>query len=242
MPNARVGDAADSVAAHPAPLHLLVIEDDRQISAQIDDYLTEAGMIVTLADNGEAGLRRALEDPFDAVILDRMLPGLDGMEVLHRLRARDAATPVLMLTARAGVPDRVEGLEAGASDYLTKPFALAELLARVRALVRSRSHAVPDTVLRAGPLMIDVARHSVRRDGVTVTLQPREFRCLLELAREPGTVVSRALLLERVWEYRFDPHTKILETHMSRLRAKLNAGGKPDLIETVRSAGYRLAV
>ena len=240
MPEPVTYGADDTIEGARAPVRVLLIEDDGPVSCEVALYLCDGGFEVVVADNGTDGLARALRGDVAAILLDGMLPGMDGMDLLRRLRARDTSTPVMMLTARDSVGERVDGLDAGANDYLVKPFALAELLARVRALIRGAAHRPSGPVLRVGSIEIDTTRHIVRRHGTTVTLQPREFRFLLELAQQPGIAVPRAVLLERVWDYHFDPKTKILETHVSRLRAKLNAGGGSDVIETVRNIGYRL--
>ncbi|KQT35216.1 hypothetical protein ASG29_03650 [Sphingomonas sp. Leaf412] len=240
MPEPVTCGADATIDGAPAPVRVLLIEDDAAVSGEVAPYLRDGGFEVVVADNGVDGLARALRGDVAAILLDGMLPGMDGMDLLRRLRAHDTSTPVMMLTARDSVGERVDGLDAGANDYLVKPFALAELLARVRALVRGAAYRSPGPILRVGSIDIDTARHVVRRHGTTVTLQPREFRFLLELAQQPGIAVPRAVLLERVWDYRFDPKTKILETHVSRLRAKLNACGGGDVIETARNIGYRL--
>ena len=181
-------------------------------------------------------------EQFDIAVLDRMLPGLDGLSVVRRVRAADIEMPVLMLTALGRIEDRVSGLEAGADDYLVKPFAFSELAARINALCRRRPlQPVAPTLEHRGTVRMDLLSAQVRRDGEAVQLQPREFRLLEELLRNGGRVVTRTMLLERVWNYHFDPQTNIVETHISRLRAKLNEGGKADVIETVRGVGYRMA-
>jgi two-component system OmpR family response regulator len=169
-----------------------------------------------------------------------MMPGLDGLAVLKRLRAADVTTPALMLTALGRIEDRVSGLEAGADDYLVKPFAFSELAARVHALGRRRAPQTVTTRLSVGPVEMDLLAREVRRDGDAIALQPKEFRLLEELMRHADEFVTRTMLLERVWDFHFDPQTKIVETHISRLRSKLNEGGRPDLIETERGVGYRI--
>jgi two-component system OmpR family response regulator len=194
-----------------------------------------------LASNGADALHLLLVDQFDIAIVDRMLPRLDGLTALQRVRAGKVKTPVLLLTALGRIQDRVDGLEAGADDYLVKPFAFSELAARVNALARRKPLQPQPTSLEHGGIVLDLLRRQVSRDSKPVILQPREFRILEELMREAGKVVTRTMLLERVWNYHFDPQTNIVDTHISRLRAKLNEGGKADAIETVRGAGYRMA-
>ncbi len=174
-------------------------------------------------------------------VVDRMLPGLDGVALVKRIRAAAIETPVLMLTALGRIEDRVSGLEAGADDYVVKPFAFSELAARVNALARRKAPDSQLTRLESGGITLDLLARKVTRDGEPIALQPREFRLLEELMREDGKVVTRTMLLERVWNYHFDPQTNIVETHISRLRSKLNEGAKPDAIETVRGVGYRMA-
>jgi two-component system OmpR family response regulator len=170
-----------------------------------------------------------------------MLPRLDGLSVLRRIRAAGIELPVLLLTALGRIEDRVAGLEAGADDYLVKPFAFSELAARLNALARrQRSSASQPSELRSGPLTMDLFKREVRREGTVIPLQPREFRLLEELVRGEGRIITRTMLLERVWDYHFDPRTNIVETHISRLRGKLNEGDRGDLIETVRGSGYRM--
>ena len=222
---------------------ILIIEDDAGIAPVIAARLANAGYAtVVVNDGGEALATACGPERFDAIVLDRLLPTLDGMLLLDELRRRDNHTPVLMLTALDRVEDRVAGLERGADDYLVKPFAFEELLARVGALVRRRRRDQAAIELVVGELRLDLLHRQAWRAGEPIALQPREFRLLELLVRNAGAVVSRMMLLEQVWNYRFDPQTKVLQTHLSRLRAKLNARGRPDLIETVRSVGYRIRV
>lgn len=221
-------------------LCILVAEDDPETRSFVARGLGELGHTVTVAGNGTDALHLALTGAFDVVVLDRMLPELDGLSVLRRARAGGIEVPVLMLTALARIEERVGGLEAGADDYLVKPFAFSELAARVQALGRRRAPAEVTTRLQAGGIEMDLLRREVRRDDRAIVLQPREFRLLEELLRHAGEFVTRTMLLERVWDFHFDPQTKIVETHMSRLRAKLNEGFDEDAIETVRGVGYRV--
>ncbi|MEO7635628.1 MAG: response regulator transcription factor [Sphingomicrobium sp.] len=222
-------------------MRILIAEDDRDTAGFIQQGLGELGHNVVVAGNGIDALHLLLVEEFDIAILDRMLPGLDGVSALQRLRAGGVETPVLMLTALGRIQDRVGGLEAGADDYLVKPFAFSELAARVNALARRKPLHTAPTRLEHRGIVVDLMKRNVVRDGVAVALQPREFRILEELMREGGKVVTRTMLLERVWSYHFDPQTNIVDTHISRLRSKLNDGGKANAIETVRGAGYRMA-
>jgi len=219
-------------------MRILIIEDDSETSAFIVRGLSELGHQVVAATDGRDGLFHATEDGFDAMVIDRMLPGLDGLSLVRALRAAGNTTPVLLLTAIGGIADRVEGLESGADDYLVKPFAFTELAARVQVLGRRQIAAVEPGSIVAGDIVIDLSRRLVSRAGRRVTLQPREFSLLAELVRNAGRVMTRTMLLERVWDFDFDPQTNIVETHISRLRSKLNAGFARDAIETVRGAGY----
>lgn len=219
-------------------MRILIIEDDSETSAFIVRGLSELGHQVVAATDGRDGLFHATEDGFDAMVIDRMLPGLDGLSLVRALRAAGNTTPVLLLTAIGGIADRVEGLESGADDYLVKPFAFTELAARVQVLGRRQIAAVEPGSIVAGDIVIDLSRRLVSRAGRRVTLQPREFALLAELVRNAGRVMTRTMLLERVWDFDFDPQTNIVETHISRLRSKLNAGFARDAIETVRGAGY----
>lgn len=219
-------------------MNILVAEDDAETLAYIKRGLGELGHEVSALANGRDALLIATTRPFDAIILDRMLPDVDGMTILRALRAAAIAIPVLMLTALARVEDRVAGLEAGADDYLVKPFAFSELSARLHALARRPASIATETALRAGDISLDLLRREVKRNGRRIDLQPREFALLAELMRHAGHVVTRTMLLERVWGFHFDPRTNIVETHVSRLRAKLNVGFAGNAIHTVRGAGY----
>jgi two-component system, OmpR family, response regulator len=222
-------------------VRILVAEDDAQTAEFIKRGLDELGHNVVEVCNGADALHLLLIEQFDVAVLDRMLPVTDGLSVVRRIRAADIDVPTLLLTALGRIEDRVDGLEAGADDYLVKPFAFSELAARVNALARRKPLQFEVTRLEHGGITMDLLRRQVSRDGEVVPLQPREYRILEELLREGGKVVTRTMLLERVWNYHFDPQTNIVETHISRLRSKLNEGGKPDLIETVRGVGYRMA-
>lgn len=221
-------------------MRILIAEDDAETAGFVEHGLSELGHSVLVASTGVDALHFGLTEQLDLLVLDRMLPGLDGLAVLRRLRAAEITVPALMLTALGRIEDRVEGLEAGADDYLVKPFAFSELAARVNALARRASPASAMTQLSAAGIEMDLLRREVRRDGRPIYLQPREFRLLEELMRHPGEYVTRTMLLERVWDFHFDPQTKIVETHISRLRSKLNEGGLPDPIETERGVGYRI--
>jgi two-component system OmpR family response regulator len=221
-------------------MKLLVVEDDRETGAYLKRGLSEAGHTVDLAESGREGLFLAAGEAYDVVVLDRMLPQTDGITVLRTLRATGVRTPVLLLTALGGIDDRVEGLEAGADDYLVKPFAMAELLARLNALARRPPTQDIPAILQVADLRLDRLTRSVSRGGMRVDLQPREFQLLEYLMRNAGRVVTRTMLLESVWDFHFDPRTNIVETHMSRLRAKIDRGRANELIHTVRGAGYCL--
>jgi two-component system OmpR family response regulator len=223
-------------------VNILVAEDDDDTAQFIRRGLGELGHEVVIARSGPDAMQRLSQGQHELAIIDRMLPGLDGLSVIRRTRAAGIGIPILVLTALGRIDDRVSGLEAGADDYLIKPFAFSELVARVNAL--SRRKATPQqqqTALEHRGIVVDLLRREVARDGVAVQVQPREFRLLEELMRGEGKVVTRTMLLERVWNYHFDPQTNIVDTHISRLRSKLNEGGKPDLIETVRGVGYRMS-
>ncbi len=222
-------------------MRILVVEDDTDVAGFVMKGLREAGHEAAQAGNGQDGLSLASSEPFDAIILDRMLPGgLDGLRVLETLRAQDNQTPVLFLSAMVGVDDRVRGLQAGGDDYMTKPFAFSELLARVEELMRRGRSARRATRLVVGDLEMDLLSRTVRRRGQKIELQPREFRLLEFLMRHAGQVVTRTMLLEGVWDYHFDPQTNVIDVHVSRLRQKIDKPFDAALIRTVRSAGYML--
>jgi two-component system OmpR family response regulator len=221
-------------------MKVLLIEDDQETSAYVARGLREQGHVVDLAATGRDGLFLATDGGHDVLIVDRMLPGLDGIGLVQALRGAGVKAPVLFLTALGGVGDRVRGLEAGGDDYLVKPFAFAELMARVNALARRPPLSQAPTALRAGDLEMDLLKRTVLRRGKPVELQPREFQLLEFLLRNADRLVTRTMLLEAVWDFHFDPKTNIVETHMSRLRSKLSQHGEAELIHTVRGAGYVL--
>ncbi|WP_312345820.1 response regulator transcription factor [Stenotrophomonas acidaminiphila] len=224
-------------------MRILVVEDDTQISAYIAKGLREDGHVVDCVDNGRDGLFMATTETYAAVVLDRMLPGLDGLTVLRTLRGAGNTVPVLLLTALADVDHRVEGLRAGADDYLVKPFAFAELSARLDGLSRRAPGASPAAVstrLQVADLELDLLRRTASRAGRAIDLLPREFMLLEYLMRNAGRVVTRTMLLESVWNYHFDPQTNVIDVHISRLRQKIDHGFATTLLHTVRGAGYRL--
>ena len=222
-------------------MRVLVVEDDKDVAGFVVKGLREAGHVAEHAANGRDGLFMATSEPFDAIILDRMLPGgIDGLRVLETLRGQDNQTPVLFLSAMAQLDDRVRGLKAGGDDYLTKPFAFSELLARVEALARRGRNSGPETRLTVGDLEMDLLSRGVKRQGQKIDLQPREFRLLEYLMRHANQVVTRTMLLEGVWDYHFDPQTNVIDVHVSRLRQKIDKPFETAMIHTVRSAGYML--
>lgn len=223
-------------------MRILIVEDDAETRAFVSQGLTQGGHQVAVSVDGRDGLFQATGGEFEAIVVDRMLPGLDGLALVKALRAAGDTTPVLMLTAVGGIADRVEGLENGADDYLVKPFAFSELAARLNALARRPASRGNDEAhqLKVADIVLDLHRRTVDRGGQRVHLQPREFALLAELMRNPHRVMTRTMLLERVWDFDFDPKTNIVETHLSRLRSKLNAGFDEDAIETVRGAGYMI--
>ena len=224
-------------------MRILVVEDDKDVGGFVVRGLREAGHVVELANNGRDGLFLATSEPFDAVILDRMLPGgIDGLRLLETMRTQKNTVPVLILSALADVDERVRGLKAGGDDYLTKPFAFAELLARVEALARRGKGEGPVTKLVVEDLELDLLSRQVKRAGQKLDLQPREFRLLEYLMRHTGQVVTRTMLLESVWDYHFDPQTNVIDVHISRLRQKVDKPFATALIHTVRNAGYTLRV
>ncbi len=221
-------------------MRALVIEDDQAIAGFIVKGLREAGFAVDHAADGAEGLALALEHPYDAAVLDLMLPKMGGLELLATLRARGVSTPVLILSAQRSVDDRVRGLETGGDDYLVKPFAFAELLARVHALVRRRSASPEPTRLAVADLTLDLLTRKVERAGAPIDLRPREFALLEYLMRNAGRVVSKTMILSHVWDYRFDPGTNVVDVLVHRLREKIDKGFDRKLLETVRGVGYVL--
>ncbi len=223
-----------------AQMKILVIEDDEQTLHYLCKGLRESGHVVDSAASGEDGLHQALEGSYDACIIDRMLPGVDGLSIIRSMRAASKSTPVLILSALGEVDDRVNGLRAGGDDYLVKPFAFAELNARIEALTRRRESELPSTVLEVADLKMDLLKRHVSRSNQTIRLQPREFKLLEFLMRHENQVVTRTMLLEGVWEYHFDPQTNVIDVHISRLRAKVDKDFEIPLIHTIRGAGYCL--
>src|SRR5580700_11354652 len=221
-------------------MKILIIEDDTDTASYVAKGLTEQGHVVDRALNGRDGLVLAASDTYDILVVDRMPPVLDGLAIVKTIRGAGVKTPILFLTAVDGIGDRVEALEAGGDDYLVKPFAFAELAARVNALGRRPALAEAGTALCVGDLQMDLLRRVARRGDQVIELQSREFRLLEYLMRHPGQLVTRTMLLEHVWDLHFDPHTTVVETHISRLRSKLDQEDDRSLIQTVRGAGYRL--
>lgn len=221
-------------------MRILVIEDDDETAAYVGKALTESGHVVDRAPDGRDGLFLATSGDYDALVVDRMLPLLDGLAVIKALRAAKLSTPVLILSALGQVDDRVEGLRAGGDDYLVKPFAFSELLARLEAIVRRRAAPAVEAELRVGDLEMDLLSRRVQRGGRTIDLQPREFKLLEYLMRHAGRAVTRTMLLEGVWDYHFDPQTNVIDVHISRLRQKIDKGFDSPLLHTVRGVGYTL--
>lgn len=242
--------AQTPAAAHPSRetrqlsysgvMKILVIEDDRDSAQYLEKALAESGHSADIAGDGETGFSLADTGTYDVLIVDRMLPRRDGLSVVAALRAKGNATPVLILSALGEVDDRVTGLRAGGDDYLTKPYAFSELLARIEVLQRRKGSTDVETVYRVGDLELDRLSHMARRAGQEITLQPREFKLLEYLMRHAGQVVTRTMLLENVWEYHFDPQTNVIDVHVSRLRAKIEKGFGGPLLHTIRGAGYML--
>ncbi|WP_270375238.1 response regulator transcription factor [Marinicauda sp. Alg238-R41] len=222
-------------------MRLLIIEDDKDVASFMSRGMKEAGHVIDAAHDGETGLEMARNGGYDVLIVDRMLPKLDGLTVIETLRGEGDQTPVLILSALGEVDDRVQGLKAGGDDYLVKPYAFAELLARVEVLARRRDPDSVKTRLTVGTLDMDLLARTVRRDGEDILLQPREFRLLEFLMRNAGQVVTRTMLLEKVWDYHFDPQTNVIDVHISRLRSKIDKPFGAEMLHTVRGAGYRLS-
>jgi two-component system OmpR family response regulator len=221
-------------------MKLLVIEDDREAATYLVKGLTESGYVVDHAAEGREGLFLATSAKYDALLVDRMLPGMDGLSLIAALRAAEITVPVLILSALGAVDDRVKGLRAGGDDYLTKPFAFAELLARIEVLLRRSGTPLATTRLKVGDLEMDLLSRQVTRAGKDIDLLPREFRLLEFLMRHAGQVVTRTMLLENVWDYHFDPQTNVIDVHVSRLRHKIDRGFERALLQTIRGAGYSL--
>jgi two-component system OmpR family response regulator len=219
-------------------MRILIIEDDRDAAQYLAKGLRESGHGAEVAEDGREGLLRAAVDQFDVLIVDRMLPNLDGLSLVQHLRKTGNATPVLFLSALGEVDDRVKGLRAGGDDYLTKPYAFSELLARIENLGRRRDQRAAATRLRVADLELDLLSRKATRAGHAIDLQPREFQLLETLMRHAGQVMTRTMLLEQVWNYHFDPQTNVIDVHISRLRQKIDRGFAPPLIHTVRGAGY----
>jgi two-component system OmpR family response regulator len=220
-------------------MNLLLVEDDDELAESLVSRFKDVGYRTEHVSDGHVALSAALEREFGVLIIDRMLPGMDGLSLVKELRRRANTTPAIYLTTMAGIDDRVQGLEAGGDDYLVKPFEFVELLARIRAITR-RSESAQGAKLIAGTLEMDLVQRSVRREGELIELVPQEFKLLEYLMRNKNRAVTRKMLLEKVWDIHFDPHTNVVESHVSRLRARLNEGFMVDLIQTVRGVGYRL--
>jgi two-component system OmpR family response regulator len=222
-------------------MRILLIEDDKEAAAYLVKALRESGHAVDHAADGVTGYDLAHEGGYDVLVVDRMLPKMDGLTLISGLRAQNNATPALILSALGQVDDRVKGLRAGGDDYLAKPYAFSELLARVEALARRRPKGAPEeTVIHVGDLALDRLSHKVTRAGEEIVLQPREYRLLEYLMQNAGKVVTRTMLLEHVWDYHFDPQTNVIDVHVSRLRAKIDRDFEAPLIQTVRGAGYMI--
>jgi two-component system OmpR family response regulator len=221
-------------------MRLLLIEDDEKIASFVNRGFKEAGFVIEHASDGDSGLSMALMSTYDVAIIDIMLPGLDGLSIIDELRRQRNKLPVIILSAKRSLDERVEGLQAGGDDYLTKPFAFTELLARVQALIRRASNIPEPAGLTVGELSIDLLKRTVTRGGKRINLQPREFSLIEYLARNSGRVVSKTMIMEHVWNYNFDPHTNVVESRICRLRDKIDKGFKTSLIHTVRGTGYVL--
>ena len=221
-------------------MRILIVEDDIQVAAFIRKGLQQEGYAVDHAANGEDGLHLALTEPYDAAIVDIMLPKLDGISLIERVREKKITTPVLVLSARSSVDDRVRGLQSGGDDYLVKPFAFAELLARIQALIRRANAIAEPTTLTVGDLTLDIVKRKVTRGGIPIELQAKEFALLEYLMRNAGRIVSKTMIMEHVWDYNFDPQTNVVEARICRLRDKIDRSFEKKLIHTIRGAGYVL--
>ena len=243
-PGKRIASQPAASAAYKGNIHMriLIIEDDNKIAAFVEKGLKQAGYAVDMANNGNDGLHLALSEPYDAAVIDIMLPGLDGLSVIETMRREKIKTPVIILSAKHTVEDRVQGLRTGGDDYLVKPFSFSELLARVHALIRRSSQESEPTQLKVGDLELDLLTREVRRQGKTFELQPREFSLLEYLMRNAGRVVSKTMILEHVWDYNFDPQTNVVDVLVHRLRNKADRDFSDKMIHTLRGVGYVLKV
>ncbi|MFN3658060.1 MAG: response regulator transcription factor [Pseudolabrys sp.] len=221
-------------------MRILIVEDDRDAADYLVKAFREVGHVADAAHDGEEGLALALDGQYDVLVVDRMLPKVDGLTLIGTLRGKGLEFPVLILSALGQVDDRVKGLRAGGDDYLPKPYSFSELLARVEVLARRRGSRAEETVLRVGDLKLDRLSHEVRRGNEEISLQPREFRLLEYLMKHAGQVVTRTMLLENVWDYHFDPQTNVIDVHISRLRSKIDKGFSQPLLHTIRGAGYMI--
>lgn len=221
-------------------MHLLIVEDDQKTAEFVQQGFRQSGFVCTHAADGEEGLYQAVNGSFDAAVVDIMLPKLDGLELIRRLRAAGKRLPVIVLSARGSVEAKIKGLEAGGDDYLSKPFSLAELTARIQALLRRIQQTAEPTVLRVADLEMDLAAHKVRRAGERIDLQPLEYQLLEYFMRNAGRVVTKTTIMEHVWDYAFDPHTNVVEARVCRLRDKIDKNAERKLIRTVRGFGYVL--
>lgn len=223
-------------------MRILLIEDDLQIASFIMKGLKQAGFVIDHAIDGEDGLHMALYEPYDAAIIDIMLPKLDGLTLIEELRRKKVDTPVIILSAKRSIDDRVKGLQTGSDDYLTKPFSFSELLARLQALIRRATRATEPTRLSVGDLSIELLKHEIFRAGKKIDLQPREFSLLEYLMRNTGRVVSKTMILEHVWDYDFDPQTDVVDVLVCRLRSKIDRDFDEKMIHTIRGVGYVLEI
>lgn len=239
-PSERVELLGNEIKSIESNMRILVIEDDREAAEYLVKGLRESGYAVDHAANGKDGLFLALSEPYDVMVVDRMLPGPDGLSIVESVRKSNITTPVLFLSALGEVDDRVAGLKAGGDDYLAKPYSFSELLARLEALLRRAGAQPENTFLKVGDLEMDLLARKVTRQGKRVYLHPREFRLLEYLMRHAGQVVTRTMLLENVWEYHFDPQTNVIDVHISRLRQKIDKPFDRPILQTVRGAGYKL--
>ena len=225
---------------HAQAMRILIIEDDLEAAGWLEKGLAESGHITDHASDGETGLALATSEPYDVLIIDRMLPKMDGLEIIRQVREQGIKTPILILSALSEVDEKVEGLRAGGDDYLAKPYAFAELLARVEGLARRPEAEPQQTVLVARDLEMDLLSRKVKRAGKEIILQPREFKLLEYLMRNADKVVTRTMLLENVWNYHFDPQTNVIDVHISRLRGKIDKDFDSPILETIRGAGYMI--